>query len=232
MYLYCNFKSWCLCSAPAMLGLVMPIQADTPAFSSGGSTAEQPQSFEGTRGWSFYNGPNSPITITQLGVFDGGGDGLANSHQIGLWNTDGTLLVSATVPAGTIGTLVDNYRYVSIAPVTLPGGFGLTGGYIIAAQYSAADADDLRTPTPAGLAPGLALWSGSSGGVTDSIGWYGFGVGLPFPNNRTAPPSEGGIGPGFWEANFQFQPVPEPSAWLLLSSGLLAVGFLRNRRHQ
>jgi len=208
--------------------------ADTPAFTSGGSTTVPPPSFEGTRGWSFFNySPGGDILISQLGVYDAGGDGLANSHQVGLWSLDGTLLGSATVPAGTGGLLVDGYRYVSISPVTIPratSNFDPRTAFIIAAQYSVGDPDDLVTPDYSRLAPGIGAWSGSWGGFTDSIGWYGFGANLPFPNNRTPPASEGGIGPGFWEPNFQFGPVPEPSTWLLLGSGLLAVRLLRRRK--
>jgi hypothetical protein len=70
-----------------------------------------------TLGWSFTT--NNPIQITALGFFDLGGDGLATSHRIGLWDTDGNLLVSATVQTGNGNTLVGQYRYVSIAPLTL-----------------------------------------------------------------------------------------------------------------
>lgn len=41
---------------------------------------------------------SSPITITGLGFWDEGSDGLAVSHEVGLWNADGsTLLTSTTV---------------------------------------------------------------------------------------------------------------------------------------
>ena len=226
MNLTSPFEASCLLASAAAYLLVAPAQAATPAFAGGGFTTEQPPSFTGTRGWSFYNGPNNPIAITQLGVFDSGGDGLATSHQIGLWATDGTLLASIMVPAGTVAPLVDGYRYAPISPVFLPGGFGISGGYIVAAQYSAGDADDILTPVSGGFAPGLAGWTGGF----PSIGWYGFGSDLPFPSQRTIPMMEGSGGRVFWEPNFQFEVVPEPSVWLLFALGSSFL-FMRRRKH-
>jgi hypothetical protein len=218
-------KCGCFLTTAAAYLFVNSANADTPGFAGGGFTTEQPASFTGTKGWSFYNGPNNPIAITQLGIFDSGGDGLASSHQIGLWATDGTLLASAIVPAGLLAPLVDGYRYAPIAPVTLPGGFGVSGGYIIAAQYFAGDTDDLLTPVSGGLAAGLAVWQGGF----PSIGWYDFGSELPFPSQRTNPLSEGTLGPPFWEPNFQFVAVPEPSVWFLVSPALAFVVIYRRR---
>ncbi len=62
--------------------------------------------------------------IDKLGVFDAGGDGLATPHQVGIWEiSTGKLVVSATVPAGTAGELIDGFRYVKLPePVALKGG--------------------------------------------------------------------------------------------------------------
>src|SRR5262245_26670035 len=107
-----------------MLWLAMSVHADTPAFTSGGATPEPPPSFTGTRGWTFYvSSPATGISITQLGVFDFVGDGLINSHQIGLWTTDGALLASVLIPAGLSGSFVGGYRYMPIEPLFIPAGF-------------------------------------------------------------------------------------------------------------
>src|SRR5688572_21488169 len=67
-----------------------------------GPSATHGGTVEGTKGWWFSL--DSDISISHLGIFDGGGDGLAASHQVGLWlgtdpfvgNPSGTLLASAT----------------------------------------------------------------------------------------------------------------------------------------
>jgi hypothetical protein len=185
------------------------------------NSSESPPSFTGTRGWGVRNlSPTSTIAITKLGVLDNNGDGLVNSHQIGLWRLDGTLIVSATVPAGIAAPLIDGYRYVSIAPVLLPS-FTST---IIAAQFAAGDSDG------AVVSP---VWNWSTlnpqADVSPSYGWYGIGSGLPFPNLRTVPLNETTFGPGFWEVNFRYVAVPEPSSVALLSGGLLLFGALKRR---
>ena len=58
---------------------------------------------EGTFGWAFNRSPSlsldQQVAITAIGVFDDGGDGLMNSHAVGIWDGFGTLLASGTVPA-------------------------------------------------------------------------------------------------------------------------------------
>src|SRR5437899_2348930 len=64
-------------------------QSQMSGFTLGTVSTNQPPSFTGTRGWGFsHDGGNAYIAITALGVFDSGGDGLVNSHQIGLWSPD------------------------------------------------------------------------------------------------------------------------------------------------
>lgn len=229
MNLIFRIKHWLVVVSGSISMLVPPAKADTPAFAFAGSSTEPPPSFTGTRGWSFFNyRPEGAILITQLGVFDAGGDGLVNSHAIGLWALDGTLLASATVPAGTGAPLIDGYRYASISPVIIPRAtseIDPNTAFILAAQYSTADADDLLTPFSAGLTPGIGGWSGNF----PSIGWYGLGSDLPFPNRRTQPTMEGSGGRIFWEPNFQFGAIPEPSVFSMLAPGLLYL-FVRQRK--
>ena len=213
------------------------VLADSPAFPSGGYRTNQPPSFTGTKGWSFVNygsgSSDNSLAITQLGVFDTLGDGLANAHAIGIWSANGTLLASTTIPAGTVASLVDGYRYMPITPVLIePLIFTnySTAITLIAAEYLAGDADDLVTPNGIyggpGFAPPVHLISYDG---SPSFGYYGLGSGLPFPGQHFPPP-EGGGNPPFWEVNFQFNvvQVPEPSMSLLLAPGLLYL-LLRRR---
>ena len=82
-------------------GGLLPAQAQqTPAFTS--FTINATNSFttiELTLGLEFQ--VNSNITVTSLGFFDVGSDGLLASHEVGLWNSSGTLLGSVTVTPGS-----------------------------------------------------------------------------------------------------------------------------------
>ena len=212
-----RIKLGCLFAITAIASLVTAAQADTPAFTLGSVVQTQPTAFEGTRGWGFHPGLTT-FAITQLGVFDDGGDGLVNSHQIGLWSPEGTLLASATIPAGTEAPLIDGYRYVPISPVLMPP--CCTFDFVVAAQYAAGDADDLVRPLPAQFSSDVA------GGAP--IGRRGIGPGLPFPG-QLPPPCEGCPGERFWEPNFQYTVIPEPSVWLLLSPAVFYL-FIRHRK--
>jgi hypothetical protein len=62
---------------------------------------------------------STPVTINQLGVFDFGSNGLAESHAVGIWNGD-ALLASVTIPSGTAASLDKGFRWASITtPLTL-----------------------------------------------------------------------------------------------------------------
>jgi len=75
-----------------------------------------------TIGWSFSVGAVS-VQLTALGIYDHNGDGIEDAHPVGIWTAAGALLAQATVPAGTAGTLVGSYRYVTVAPpLTLSAG--------------------------------------------------------------------------------------------------------------
>jgi hypothetical protein len=51
-----------------------------------------------------------------------GQDGLNISHDVGIWDQDHNLIVSATVSAGTAAPVIGEYRYVEISPFLLTAG--------------------------------------------------------------------------------------------------------------
>ena len=101
-------------------------QADTIALSfSGGTTADK--FTNSTIGWEFTI--SEPINVTSLGVWDEGGNGLADDHQVGIWHSSGGgPLVSTTVTSAD--PLTNGFRYRSVSPFTLQPGSYVIGSFM------------------------------------------------------------------------------------------------------
>ena len=168
-----------------------------------------------TEGWSFT--VNSAVLVTDLGVWDGSrfgppGNGLAQSIQVTIWDkTTMTALAFHTVPSGTTGTLVNDFRYVSLnTPVPLG-----PGSYVIGAYYRSSDTVgdyDIVAEMASGIttAPELTFGRSRQGG------------GNAFPAVEFGDPN-GNFGP-----NFQFTDLPNGvpdagSSWMLLGIGLVGI---------
>lgn len=160
-------------------------------------------------GWYFDT--SAPISITDLGVFDNGSDGLALSHDVGIYRvSDQALLVSATVPSGSAGTLLNGFRYTSISPYALT-----AGSYVIVMTMPSGNADNqyINTSTPTTSSPVAYVESA-----------FGAASGLVYPDQPPGTFNEGMFGPNF---QFNAAQVPEPSTAILLAAGL---GLLWARR--
>ncbi|MGZ8898958.1 MAG: DUF4082 domain-containing protein, partial [Limisphaerales bacterium] len=92
------------------------IVAVESTYNPGGTYYSIPD--DSTYGWRFAVG-DTPISVTHLGYFDAGLNGLTDSHMVGIWDSAGTLMTQATVPSGTEGTLVNSYRFTLATPATL-----------------------------------------------------------------------------------------------------------------
>jgi fibronectin-binding autotransporter adhesin len=78
-------------------------------------------------GMRFY--VNTPIQVTQLGVFDDLGDGLAIPHVVHIsYSATSVEVASLTVGAGvSVGTYSNGYRFLNLdTPITLPAGNNFT----------------------------------------------------------------------------------------------------------
>jgi len=118
------------------------LAAPALSFTGGSDTLNLSGTF--IYGWEFD--VFSDTTVSQLGYFDFENNGLAESHDIGIWNSVGDLLTSATIAAGTGAPLIDGFRYTDIFDITLSSGTGyVVGANNVDVDNMIADVDTLST---------------------------------------------------------------------------------------
>ncbi len=158
------------------------------------------------------------LLVSSLGVYDHDQDGLAGSHQVGIWRvSDQALLTSSTVT--TTSALDGLFRYESVAPITLPAG----NTYRIGALYTVAVGDFYLAEANFGgytVASGLTF-NRPNGAVFDTLGF--------------AYPTQIAISrDGHFSANFKFTSsaaAPEPGSLALLGlGGVFVLGVVRRRK--
>lgn len=148
----------------ASKGFVRVVVAVVGVLSLLGGTAQATIAYQvpaGTVGNQAFTGPlgmdfdvNSPIRVTELGVFDSAQDGLVNTITAYIYDrTTQTSIVSLPFTAASPGTLVAGSRMKALpAPIVLPAGFQ---GSIVAENFGASDQNG-NSSTPA--------WTTDSGG--------------------------------------------------------------------
>jgi hypothetical protein len=113
---------------------------DVPAGTFSGSQAYFLQIMIG---WSFD--VSSPITVTDLGIWDDGSAPLVESHQVGLWANGGALLAQTTVtnanstPVPSIDSAHGQWLFVPISSVVLD-----PGTYVLGEMASSRSGDAER----------------------------------------------------------------------------------------
>lgn len=168
-----------------------------------------------TRGWAFSS--SADINVTSLGWFDYAGDGLFDSHLIGVWDSAGNLLMTGTVAAGAADPLLAGFRYTS----ALSGMTVLAAGSYVVAGLSTEPDRTWRLVDEAAVTMGPEITyieDRTSGTMVFEYADFhqGFDV-------------------GYFGANFQYElatDVPEPAALplSLLGLGLLAIATRARRR--
>ncbi len=183
-----------------------------------------------TYGWSFR--PSANLEVVQLGFCDGAPYsplGLTEPHDVGIFDASGALIVSATVPAGTSASLVDNFWYVPIPPTALWKGQVYTIGALLPAPWSDVILD---SDVPPGQPPAITLdqritWLQ---GVSD----YPGAPVLTFPTSPCCGTLFGFFGPTFYisganpivKVAIDVKPGTFPNAVNLRSNGLVPVAIL------
>ena len=163
-------------------------------------------------GWQFS--VTSLESLTSLGIYDAGADGLSSAHEVGLWDSNGTLLTSTTIPAGTGATLSGSYRYVFVTPLLLSVGETYTVGAL---------------EVPDNLDAFIALSSQTyAPGISYIRSVQTFGSSTP---TFSRPDTGASVDQGIFGPTFQFiTVVPEPSSWALLGLGSAGLGGVIVRR--
>ena len=188
-------------------------QAQTAAINFTSSTLNG-TSTTSTRGYEFNI--TSSVTVTGLSIFDSGSDGLAQAHDVGLWNSSGTLLASVNVPSGTTAPLDSSgkFRFVTLgSSVTLP----VATAYRVGALFVVGSAD-----TQFGDVVGLTNAPGVS-----------YVQGIRINNNALTFPTIGLGAFGLSGGSFVIgaaSSAPEPGTIALLALGMVGGVVARRRK--
>lgn len=189
---------------------VMPLAAHAIVFNTvTSSSANDTLSAQNVAGHLFT--ANALINISEVGVYDAGGDGLGNAATVQIIKAGPAGIIdpfpgSSVVATYTVapGASTDGYTY---SP-TEPGGLVLGLGIYAIMVTSMSDADL--------IADGLDLPSFSSTGLTFNTDIANYAVGV-FQRYKVA--------------NFVYTVVPEPETYAVLAgAGLGAFGVWRRRR--
>lgn len=179
---------------------------------------------DGVVGWTFT--ATESFTISSLGYYDHGQDGLVDSHDVGVWRISGgppSLLATAAIPSGTTANLNGQFRYTQIAPLQIATGNDYVIGATIGFGVGVAQYDPTVTPTASG-------WSVVSK-ISNVAGRFGlvFPAGSGFDDFNFPSDFGGASDPPIAGPNFLIS-VPEPSSFLLYASSLIGIAASSRRR--
>jgi hypothetical protein len=184
----------------------------------------------GMVGWVFT--VQTPVTVTAVGWYDDGADGLSRAFQVGLWQDLngyfapgsnpkqllGNPVSGLTIPAGTAAPLQDSFRTVSLAsPLTLQ-----PGNYELAGLDSAATTDPIKYDE-------LSYNPPSINGISNDGFFY---AGMSSPTFAMTDSNDFYLAWGLELGPMLFTSIPEPADYAALM-GLGALGIVAiRRRHQ
>lgn len=174
----------------------------------------------GSLGWEFT--VTSPTWVNGLAFYDYNSAD-KRSHAVGIYNSEGTLLVSTTVtPADPH---VGSWLVQAVTPIQLADGtydiMAVTGSAVAGEDYAAWD------PL---LTPSIFTTTGSITSV-DAASYSPSTSSLTFPSTFYTT-IQGFFGPSFTIGSTDDNLItPEPASFLLLGSGLLLAAGLRRYRH-
>jgi hypothetical protein len=206
-----NWKKVCFLGYLVSLSALLPsavLAGSIPGITITNTTGSSLANAPFTLGWQFTT--NQQISVTNLGIFDDSLNGLADSYQVGIWNSSGTLLGTATVLSGTADPLVNQFRYASLSggPITLAAG----QTFEIGALYL--DGSD------GVIFPGDATGFASAPFITFDQSSFAAGGTLSDPTFSAS------TDPSYFGPNFEAVAVaatPEPSSLILFGTSVLGL---------
>ena len=198
-----------------LVATVGRVQANVIVEFTGGSTTFGAGDF--TVGFTFET--TTPVTVDGLAFWDESGDGLASSHDVGLWTAGGTLLASSTVSNASAveasSSGLGNWLVEGIPSLPLGVGSYVLGGV----QTNSIGGDLLRLNATATAAPGIVYGTTMQNTAN--------GLVLTMPDSAVSSVDDGAWGPNLRLASAA---MPEPSALSLFALGLGAIALRRRRR--
>ncbi len=204
-----------LLAVTAVLAIAAPALAVTQVYDTTPATPGN-QNWGGTLGLDFT--VNTQITVTDLGTFDSGKDGITNDIFVGIFDAGGTLVASAVNFNGTANPGGTAYVLKAVAPIVLaPGTYQLGAwGYNLGADINF---------NYGFIAPGNGgpITFDSLGGALTAVGTrYAFAPGILATNTDNGTTR---YGAGTFAAF-----VPEPATWGLMIAGFAMTGAAMRRR--
>jgi hypothetical protein len=211
-----------LCVAALTVGTLFVPAA---SFAAAVEFTNAPVSHDSQLSIGFVFTTNEAVNITSLGYYDENQDGFLTDHEVGIFDSNGQLLVSTILAAGSGASLVGHYRYSSVPAITLAAHssfvtaattFGPLDGWAYGNQGS--------TITGFIIDPSINVASDASRFIyqSDNI--------LRAPDQMFGHTIYGG--PNFIGTAIEVSGVPEPASAALALSGLAGLLFFSRKKRQ